>query len=146
MPAARGWSRVKHHSAPSLGNRSVTEREGRVPRTAGLRCQYQRTSVMRRMCVNAQAADRWYDGERRSRQPGAGKVKSRTNAEVAREIAEVLGRRDMRLVLHFDLNKTLLMVDPAGGKTQSQVRACNFELILCVTMYSVEHVIGSSVI
>ena len=26
-----------------------------------------------------------------------------------------------RLVLHFDLNKTLIMVDPAGGKTQSQV-------------------------
>ncbi|CAM9869749.1 unnamed protein product [Scytosiphon promiscuus] len=37
------------------------------------------------------------------------------------EITEVLKSRKTRLVLHFDLNKTLIMVDPAGRKSQAQV-------------------------
>lgn len=37
------------------------------------------------------------------------------------EVAQALRKKGTRLVLHFDLNKTLIMVDPAGGKTQSQV-------------------------
>lgn len=41
---------------------------------------------------------------------------------LGREVAQALRRRGARLVLHFDLNKTLIMVDPAGGKTQSQVQ------------------------
>lgn len=40
---------------------------------------------------------------------------------LGREIAKALQSKRTRLVLHFDLNKTLIMVDPAGGKTQSQV-------------------------
>lgn len=41
---------------------------------------------------------------------------------LGREVAQALRRKGTRLVLHFDLNKTLIMVDPAGGKTQSQVQ------------------------
>lgn len=40
---------------------------------------------------------------------------------LGREIAQVLKSRRTRLLLHFDLNKTLIMVDPAGRKTQAQV-------------------------
>lgn len=40
---------------------------------------------------------------------------------LGREIAQVLRGKGTRLVLHFDLNKTLIMVDPAGRKSQSQV-------------------------
>lgn len=40
---------------------------------------------------------------------------------LGRVVAQALQRKGTRLVLHFDLNKTLIMVDPAGGKTQSQV-------------------------
>lgn len=40
---------------------------------------------------------------------------------LGREIAQALQSKGTRLVLHFDLNKTLIMVDPAGRKTQSQV-------------------------
>lgn len=40
---------------------------------------------------------------------------------LGREIVQVLRSKGTRLVLHFDLNKTLVMVDPAGRKTQSQV-------------------------
>lgn len=40
---------------------------------------------------------------------------------LGREIAQALHSKGTRLVLHFDLNKTLVMVDPAGRKTQSQV-------------------------
>lgn len=49
---------------------------------------------------------------------GAGAAAKR----LGREIAEVLRRTGTRLILHFDLNKTLIMVDPAGRKTQSQVK------------------------
>lgn len=41
---------------------------------------------------------------------------------LGRQIARVLRNKETRLILHFDLNKTLIMVDPSGGKTQSQVR------------------------
>ena len=41
---------------------------------------------------------------------------------LGREVARALRRKGARLVLHFDLNKTIIMVDPAGGKTQSQVQ------------------------
>lgn len=41
---------------------------------------------------------------------------------LGREVAQALRGKGARLVLHFDLNKTLIMVDPAGGKTQSQVQ------------------------
>ncbi|CAM9776369.1 unnamed protein product [Ectocarpus fasciculatus] len=40
---------------------------------------------------------------------------------LGQEIAQVLRINGTRLILHFDLNKTLIMVDPAGRKTQSQV-------------------------
>eukprot|EP00903_Cladosiphon_okamuranus_P010270 g9724.t1 len=40
---------------------------------------------------------------------------------LGREIAQALESMGGRLILHFDLNKTLIMVDPAGRKTQSQV-------------------------
>lgn len=40
---------------------------------------------------------------------------------LGRDIAQVLRSKGTRLVLHFDVNKTLIMVDPAGRKTQSQV-------------------------
>lgn len=40
---------------------------------------------------------------------------------LGREIAKALQGKGTRLILHLDLNKTLIMVDPAGRKTQSQV-------------------------
>lgn len=41
---------------------------------------------------------------------------------LGRDIARLLRRERVPLVLHFDVNKTLIMVDPAGGKAQPQVR------------------------
>lgn len=43
-------------------------------------------------------------------------------SNLGRQIAEVLRNKGTRLILHLDVNKTLIMVDPSGGKTQSQVR------------------------
>ena len=40
---------------------------------------------------------------------------------MGREIARLLSKNGTSLVLHFDVNKTIIMVDPSGGKTQSQV-------------------------
>ncbi|CAB1121233.1 unnamed protein product [Ectocarpus sp. CCAP 1310/34] len=48
---------------------------------------------------------------------GAGDAAKR----LGQEIAQVLRTNGTRLILHFDLNKTLIMVDPAGRKTQAQV-------------------------
>ena len=46
---------------------------------------------------------------------------SSRSQRLEREVAQALQSKGARLVLHFDLNKTLIMVDPAGRKTQSQV-------------------------
>lgn len=45
-----------------------------------------------------------------------------STSSLGRQIARVLRNNGTRLILHFDVNKTLIMVDPSGGKTQSQVR------------------------
>lgn len=61
---------------------------------------------------------------RRAGQAGNGNgngQKDDGSRRLGREIARALESKRTRLVLHFDLNKTLIMVDPAGRKTQSQV-------------------------
>ncbi|CAM9895321.1 unnamed protein product [Ascophyllum nodosum] len=51
-----------------------------------------------------------------------GSPKQETAASgMGREIARLLSKNGTSLVLHFDVNKTIIMVDPSGGKTQSQV-------------------------
>lgn len=49
--------------------------------------------------------------------------------DLAHGIARVLRRKGLRLALHFDLNKTLIMVDPAGGKTESQVPPTTYDMM-----------------
>lgn len=41
--------------------------------------------------------------------------------DIAEKIAQLLRKKGVQLVLHFDLNKTLILVETAGGKTQTQV-------------------------
>lgn len=52
---------------------------------------------------------------------GNGQGEEDGSQRLGREVAQALQSKGTRLVLHFDLNKTLIMVDPAGRKTQSQV-------------------------
>lgn len=138
LSAARGWCRLKYHSTRSPGDHGFMEREMYPPRSVGLWRQYHHIRMVRRKCVNVQAAGLRYDGERRINRSREGRMKKGgTDAKVAREIGEILSRRDMRLALHFDLNKTLLMVDPAGGKTESQVRACDIQSG-CYVSYNVQ--------
>ncbi|CAM9810245.1 unnamed protein product [Ectocarpus sp. 6 AP-2014] len=58
-----------------------------------------------------------HPSEEWGKENGAGAAAKR----LGQEIAQVLRTTGTRLILHFDLNKTLIMVDPAGRKTQSQV-------------------------
>lgn len=77
---------------------------------------------LRTACMAAQrpTADEVRDGQR-----GDG------SQRLGREIAQALQSHSTRLVLHFDLNKTLIMVDPAGRKTQSQVNTAVLLLCFC---------------
>ncbi|CAM9151364.1 unnamed protein product [Ectocarpus sp. 12 AP-2014] len=66
----------------------------------------------RQLCLAApRPAGEW------GKENGAGDAAKR----LGQEIAQVLRTSKARLTLHFDLNKTLIMVDPAGRKTQAQV-------------------------
>ncbi|CAM9254349.1 unnamed protein product [Laminaria digitata] len=60
--------------------------------------------------------------EGKGRPGGSDKEEEETGARrLGRSVAQALRSKGTRLVLHLDLNQTIIMVDPAGGKTQSQV-------------------------
>lgn len=118
-------SRCSPHIATIFG---IGNGEGRG-RDARTITHVERFGTARKMCIVRQSS------YQRDEQHGdgvswRGSGNSGIDFNIAKEIAKILARRNLRLVLHFDLNKTLLMVDPAGGKTQSQVLKCVFTRLL----------------
>lgn len=65
----------------------------------------------------------------KGRPGGSDKEEEETGARrLGRSVAQALRSKGTRLVLHLDLNQTIIMVDPAGGKTQSQVYVIRLSL------------------
>lgn len=108
-------------------SRSEGGRDGQFPSTTNRRRQYHARTrdSAQLLCFNTAPAYGVDGGDRGSRNNAGdwGNMQEGKKARVAREVAQTLAQRGVHLVLHFDLNKTLIMLDPAGGKSQKQVSA-----------------------
>ncbi|CAN0029973.1 unnamed protein product, partial [Sphacelaria rigidula] len=106
-------------------SRSEGGRDGQFPSTTNRRRQYHARTrdSAQLLCFNTAPAYGVDGGDRGSRNNAGdwGNMQEGKKAQMAREVAQTLAERGVHLVLHFDLNKTLIMLDPAGGKSQKQV-------------------------